>query len=403
MGAGDQLSMYEVRTKFDWRGTRGFAVVLVLEWVLLVGGSSAKAGAAAQQPESTTRLLTAEEGRSIVNAALEGEQPVRRTADCSHFVHQIYLNAGFEYPYASSFEIYAGNENFAHVRFPRAGDLIVWPGHVGIIVDPLQHSFYSLVSTGVQEQDYEGPYWKSRGKPRFYRYRVENGDVLSATKTLASPHISNAKRPHFVGPVVEEQSPAEGSALNQPPKAASERTAIVYGPAAAPEISEAATAFEMPSSIIIAAGSKLPTRGEVAEGVSELSDAAGNVLRTDDPLRVQLPVVIVEQFSVERVDIRGDHGWARLQIDSKVSIGGGAAQVKGRQEKVRWELRRRPSGWEAVAPSDRSFVPHDVAVKNLATQLARLAQSDGAAARQETVLRHESQLANLLSALLEYK
>jgi len=48
-------------------------------------------------------------------------------------------------------------------------------------------------------------------------------------------------------------------------------------------------------------------------------------------------------------------------------------------------------------------VPHDVAVKNLAAQLARLTESDGAAAHQETVLRQESRLANLLGVLLENK
>jgi len=42
-----------------------------------------------------------------------------------------------------------------------------------------------------------------------------------------------------------------------------------------------------------------------------------------------------------------------------------------------------------------------VAVRHLAAQLARLTGGDGDAAHQETVLRQESQLANLLSALLE--
>jgi len=44
-----------------------------------------------------------------------------------------------------------------------------------------------------------------------------------------------------------------------------------------------------------------------------------------------------------------------------------------------------------------------VAVKNLAANLARLASSDGAAEHQQAVLRQESQLAGLLSALLENK
>jgi hypothetical protein len=48
-------------------------------------------------------------------------------------------------------------------------------------------------------------------------------------------------------------------------------------------------------------------------------------------------------------------------------------------------------------------VPRDVAVRHLARQLARLTASDGAASHEETIVRQESQLANLLSALLENK
>jgi len=64
-------------------------------------------------------------------------------------------------------------------------------------------------------------------------------------------------------------------------------------------------------------------------------------------------------------------------------------------------LRRTESGWEAIAPADRTYVPNDVTVRNLAAQLARLTNGDSAAANQVAVLRQESQLANLLSALLD--
>jgi len=166
---------------------------------------------------------------------------------------------------------------------------------------------------------------------------------------------------------------------------------------------EEATAFEVPSSIIIAQGNKRPTPEEVAEGISEVSDAFGSVLRSDDPLSIQLPVVIVEQFKVERVEVKRDHGWAHLEVESKVFLGSGSVHLKRQKEKVRWELRRTESGWEAVTPQDRNYVPHDVAVKNLAAQLARLTESDGAAAHREAVLRQESRLASLLSVLLESK
>ena len=297
--------------------------------------------------------------------------------------------------------MYAGNKSFARVKFPRAGDLIVWPGHMGIVVNPLKHSFYSLVSTGLDEQDYESPYWRSRGRPHFYRYRVENSIVLTATKTSRSSQISTNKAQNAVTRPVEERSSEEASTTSRLPKAASDQTALLYGPPVPPELANGAPAFGVPSSIGVVSGSKPPTREDVAKGISALNDMSGMVLRSDDLFNRQLPVVIVEQFSVERVEIQREHGWAQLRIDSKVCVGCGLNQPKGARERVRWELRRTESGWEVVPPADRTYVSHDQAVRNLAGQLALLTESDGAAAHQETVLRQESQLANLLSALLD--
>ena len=397
----------KMKAKFGWIEARSMRIAAGLAWVCLTGAALGRAQAAPaalqdQETEATFRLLTAEEGRAIVNAAWEQDQPAPGTQDCSHLVHQIYLNAGFEYPYASSFDIYAGNENFARVKTPQAGDLVVWPGHVGIIVDPRAHSFYSLVSSGLDAQDYEGAYWRSRGRPRFYRYKKGDADSLSAAKTPAPAQIPNATRRHNAQPTEETHRAAEINASNRPPTAASERKAVIYGPPA-PAAPETATAVEVPPSILIAAANKLPTRGEVTEAISELSNGAGGVLRASDPAKLQMPVVIYEQLSVERLEFKKDHGWARLLIDSKASIAGAGTDLKRRREKVRWELRRTASGWEAITPADRAYVPKDVAVRNLADQLARLTGSDGASAHEEKVLRREARLANLLNVLLENK
>ncbi len=397
--------MRAMKARSKWNAAaRGWVGALIFAWacVIRISSVSGQETASTHEPDPAARLLTAAEGRKVVNAAWELDPPARRTQDCSHLVHQIYANAGFEYPYASSFEIYAGNQNFERVRNPQSGDLVVWLGHVGIVVDPLQHSFYSLVRTGWEAQDYQGPYWRSRGRPRFYRYKLGSGEVLSAARTSAPTQLSNGSKQHNAAPVNEQRTPPENADPNRPPKALSQRK-VNDRLAAPPTPAEEATAFEVPSSIIIAPGNKQPTSEEVAEGISEVSDAFGSVLRNDDPASLQLPVVIVEQFKVERVQVKRDHGWARLEVESKISLGGGSVHLKRQKEKVRWELRRTESGWEAVTPQDRNYVPHDVAVKNLAAQLARLAESNGAAAHQESVLRQESRLANLLSVLLENK
>lgn len=391
------------RMKLQWESSGGQGFALALGLVCLMGAASASAQNADAPPDkpSATRLLTVDEGRSIADAAMQQEQPAPGAQDCSHLIHEIYGTAGFEYPYASSFELFAGDESFARVRYPRAGDMIVWPGHVGIVVDPLQHSFSSLVSTGFDVQDYESAYWRSRGRPRFYRYKVPNGAVLTAAKIPASRPASNPNRPPNHGTLLEERAGNEHTAL--PTKAASDRTTLIYGPMApeAPDdVTEASGPFEIPTSMIVAAGPKPPTREEVAEGISELTDATGNLLRKDDPFKAHSPVVIVEQFSVVKVEIKRDHGWARLQVESRVSIDGGTIQRKPRRENVRWELRRVPAGWEVVTPQDRTYVPHDVAVKHLAAQLAQLTQTEASAPSRAMTVQQESHIANLLNALL---
>jgi hypothetical protein len=175
------------------RSFTGVALFLVC----LVGGLPATAQRVIEvRAGGAAALLGAEEGRAIVDVALEQVTPLQEAWDCSHVVHAIYSNAGHAYPYASSSDIYSGNESFVRVRHPRAGDVIAWWGHVGIVVDPREHRFYSLVRTGLQAQNYESAYWRSRGQPRFFRLRVSGtASTGEARKQTAStrPILSEDK------------------------------------------------------------------------------------------------------------------------------------------------------------------------------------------------------------------
>jgi len=97
--------------------------------------------------------------------------------DCSHLVHDIYARAGFPYDYATSRDLYDGVDAFRRVADPLPGDLVVWRGHVGIVVDPDEHTFLSQLRTGVKISQYDSRYWRRRGHPRFYRY-VLDGDAV---------------------------------------------------------------------------------------------------------------------------------------------------------------------------------------------------------------------------------
>ncbi len=114
--------------------------------------------------------LTQDDRLSLIVAALDAKVRQSSEPDCSHLVHAIYERAGFSYAYAPSSDLYAGVEGFQRVKLPEPGDLIVWRGHVGIVIQPSQHIFFSFMTAGPGIDDYQAAYWKSRGHPRFYRY-----------------------------------------------------------------------------------------------------------------------------------------------------------------------------------------------------------------------------------------
>jgi hypothetical protein len=121
-------------------------------------------------PTKPRRTVSADDGLSILAAALDRRAHLHSTNDCSHLAHAIYERAGFPYAYASSSDLYQGVNDFERVRKPQPGDLIVWRGHVGIVVKPSRHIFFSFLSSGPGIDDWTSPYWETRGRARFYRY-----------------------------------------------------------------------------------------------------------------------------------------------------------------------------------------------------------------------------------------
>jgi hypothetical protein len=118
-----------------------------------------------------------------------GQQIHETELDCSHFVQYLYEQAGLYYGYAPSKTLYEGMEGFKRVTHPKPGDLIVWRGHVGIVVDPDETTFLSALRSGVKVSSYQSHYWQRRGKPRFLRYvGLDDGSALewAARRTLAA-------------------------------------------------------------------------------------------------------------------------------------------------------------------------------------------------------------------------
>ena len=135
-----------------------------------------------QHKIAAPRPLTRHEGSVIVRAALHSRH---HAPDCSHLVHTLYERAGFPYDYAPSSDLYAGIDEFRRVANPQPGDLAVWRGHAGIVVNPSEHSFFSLLSSGPGVDSWDSPYWKQWGRPHFFRYlkRPPTGPLSGSIRT----------------------------------------------------------------------------------------------------------------------------------------------------------------------------------------------------------------------------
>ena len=126
-----------------------------------------------------SQTLTPDEGLAIIAAALDSSVHLRARRDCSHLVHAIYDRAGFPYSYVDSSDLYVGTPDFKRVARPQPGDLVVWPGHIGIVINPSENVFFSAMRSGPGIDTFDAPYWKRREPARFYRY-VKRGPVQNA-------------------------------------------------------------------------------------------------------------------------------------------------------------------------------------------------------------------------------
>jgi hypothetical protein len=313
---------------------------------------------------AAARLLSLDEGLSVLGAALESRVRLGAKSDCSHVVHAIYERAGFPYPYVSSSDLYVGISEFRRVTRPQPGDLVAWPGHVGIAISPVQHSFYSALHSGLGVEKYDAPYWRERGRARFYRY------VKAAPATFNAANARAARvTPATLGSA-ESRGDQEKAGIRTP------------SPAAPPE----AEAAKLPLASVLVVDSGRPSAGEITEALSQAFSDTAEALRGKDVL------------AVERVRLEREQGWAAIRLRRPLPVTAGQVKHRKPPERQRWLLRRRDqNSWEVVLPQGDIYLPRDAAVRVLAHQLTVLTDDPEASSG----LREKAQLAWLLNALLQ--
>jgi hypothetical protein len=353
--------------------------------------------AAADENYSTgLHPLSAREGRGIVLAAArqEGAEAEGRTEDCSHLAHDLYEQAGYPYPYASSLDLYNGSKSFVRVSKPQPGDLVVWRGHVGIVVDPQEHSFFSSVSSGPQTEYYNSPYWRTRGRARFYRYltgRRLKGESATTERAsrgpeqeLAAPGARGRSVPY--GPVLEE--------VKMPP------TKVTAAAARSEEGVDSGKGAAVASKILLHISGKQPAAADVAQGLAEANRDAGEILKAGNLDQLGRPVIIYEDLRVTGVEIKGKRGRARVQIDCIAQLARGRMEPQRDGEQFGLELQRTKKGWIMSPANENRYVPRDEALRILAARLASLTQREDVSVAKE---REQAQIIRLLNLLVEEK
>jgi NlpC/P60 family len=333
------------------------------------------------------RPIARTEGRKILAAIPTLDVESESETDCSHLVHDIYQQAGFPYEYASSRELYIGNRNFTRVRVAQAGDLVVWHGHVGIVIDTQQHSFFSFLSSGPDTQFYDSPYWRSRGIARFFRYVTDKS--LQADRTLEA-----ADRPDRKPLQVQGDS---RSSQNHPP---SERSKPI--PARAPHLVPAAdtsgsATVETPREIVLHVAGKNPSAEEVAAAFVEMNQDFGESLRTGRLNGGGKSIVVYRELRVLAVQIKGKRGTALVRIESLAAPADlqTGSQPRWREESLEFEKTKR--GWVMIPLEDAAYVNREVALRVLSNRLADLAKNTDTTLEQE---REQTQIILFLNLLV---
>jgi hypothetical protein len=331
------------------------------------------------------RPMATTEGRQILATIPMVDAESESETDCSHLVHDVYEQAGFPYDYVSSRELYIGSTNFTRVRAPQAGDLVVWRGHVGIVIDPKEHSFFSSVRSGPDTQFYDSPYWRSRGIARFFRYVTEkplrSGRTLEATRHADQQPLQAASRSSENRPPSRLPKPAPSPVSNSAPAAETTSSATV----------------ETPREIVLQVARKNPSPDEVVAAFVEMNQDSGATLRTRSLNSLGKPIIVYREVRVSAMQIKGKRGTALVRIESLGAPPNAqtGAQLGWKEQSLEFEKTKR--GWVMSPIQEAAYVKREVALQVLSARLAELAQNTDATPEQE---REQKQIIRFLNLLV---
>src|SRR5260370_13085535 len=170
----------------------------------------------------------------------------------------------------------------------------------------------------------------------------------------------------------QDDPPADPPAVNNKPARNGQ-------PASGTPVTPYSAAFDL----VLVSRRTRPTREEVRAAIVRSSNAAGERLLRDGALDCQPMVVVVDQFTVLKVDTSDRTGWAEVEVREEASLQYGKADVSQMTIRLRVTLRRETEGWILLWPQDRACLARDPAIKVLAGHLAATSRAPANASPQD--------------------
>jgi hypothetical protein len=341
-----------------------FALAMLSLW-FAVAAFAAQAQSPSGVDYGDTALVSAEQGQAIADFALQSGRRVRPKPDCSHLVHLLYARAGLVYPYEDSRVLYRGVDDFERVKTPQPGDLVVWLGHVGIVLSPEEKTFLSSVRSGIITESWIAPHWARRGRPRFLRYRI--GPSANLTLLAAIMDEGPAVRHEDIRTAaVQNPDSRSEAAQNDDAQDADAPASVARAPrtrydASAPQEGprETATRDSADSTTFVAMlrQRQTPSKREILAAILESSKLRAQELTAVRTLNLEHPVSVFDRVEISKMKVKHESGSITLNLSEVVSQEDGrvlAARVIERELSM---SRRRDGVWIISDPRRRTYLP----------------------------------------------
>lgn len=355
------------------------ALAMLSLWFAVAASASHSVAQSQSQPQSNTgvdygdtALVSAEQGQAIADFALQSGRRVRPKPDCSHLVHLLYARAGLIYPYEDSRVLYRGVDDFERVKKPQPGDLVVWLGHVGIVLSPEEKTFLSSVRSGIITESWSAPHWLRRGRPHFFRYRIGPSANLALLAAIMSDGPAARNEDTQTAGAQNNDAGNEDAGIDNTPRKTDARPSRTRRDASLPQDAprdSATSDLDGDSTAFVAVLRQrhTPNKREVLEAIIGSSKARAQELIAGRTLDLEHPISVFDRVEILKIKMKHESGSLTLgsitlKLSEIVSQEDGRVLAARAIERELFLSRRRDGTWIISDPRRRTYLPQDQAL-----------------------------------------